>query len=413
MALAPAAFAAPLGAAPPSRWWKGNLHTHTFWSDGDDFPEMVVEWYKTNGYHFLALSDHNVLTEGQKWRSFTNGHKDETAFRKYLQRFGPRWVDVRTETNLTQVRLKQLKEFRRLFEEPGRFLLVPAEEITENFRSRPIHLNATNLRRLIKPRGGDTVLEVLQNNVDAVWSQRRRTRQPMFPHVNHPNFGWALTAEDIAFVRGERFFEVYNGHPLVHNEGDDQHASTDRIWDIILTRRLAELRGEVIFGLAVDDAHNYHVQGVGRSNAGRGWIMVRASSLVPSTLIAALEAGDFYATSGVQLSEVRREPNKLSLAIAPEAGVTYQTQFIGTRRGYDPSSEPVTDKSGNLLRTTRRYSPSIGQVLAEVPGLAPTYTLKGDEIYVRAKVISSKPKSNPYKAGEFEIAWTQPLVPSP
>ncbi|MFM8905266.1 MAG: hypothetical protein ACKOIB_08500, partial [Verrucomicrobiota bacterium] len=29
-----------------------------FWSDGDDFPDSVARWYKDNGYHFLALSDH-------------------------------------------------------------------------------------------------------------------------------------------------------------------------------------------------------------------------------------------------------------------------------------------------------------------------------------------------------------------
>ena len=35
---------------PVPRWWKGNLHTHSFWSDGDDYPEMIVDWYKTAGY---------------------------------------------------------------------------------------------------------------------------------------------------------------------------------------------------------------------------------------------------------------------------------------------------------------------------------------------------------------------------
>ena len=43
-------------------------------------------------------------------------------------------------------------------------------------------------------------------------------------------------------------------------------------------------------------------------------------------------------------------------------------------------------------------------------GRTASYTLKGDEIYVRAKVISSKPKVNGSVAGEFETAWTQPLV---
>jgi hypothetical protein len=36
--------------------------------------------------------------------------------------------------------------------------------------------------------------------------------------------------------------------------------------------------------------------------------------------------------------------------------------------------------------------------------------VKGDEIYVRARVTSSKVKENPYREGEFEMAWTQPLV---
>src|SRR5262245_24226725 len=38
----------------PPRYWKGNLHTHSLWSDGDDFPEMIGDWYKKNGYDFLA-----------------------------------------------------------------------------------------------------------------------------------------------------------------------------------------------------------------------------------------------------------------------------------------------------------------------------------------------------------------------
>jgi len=34
-------------------WQKGNLHTHSFWSDGDDFPEMIIDWYKENDYQLL------------------------------------------------------------------------------------------------------------------------------------------------------------------------------------------------------------------------------------------------------------------------------------------------------------------------------------------------------------------------
>src|SRR3954466_5913390 len=53
--------------AKSPRWYKGNLNTHSFWSDGDDFPEMIADWYKRHDYQFLALTDHNVLSEGERW----------------------------------------------------------------------------------------------------------------------------------------------------------------------------------------------------------------------------------------------------------------------------------------------------------------------------------------------------------
>ena len=41
--------------------------------------------------------------------------------------------------------------------------------------------------------------------------QRRQIGRPILVHVNHPNFDWALTAEDIAEIENEKFFEVYGG----------------------------------------------------------------------------------------------------------------------------------------------------------------------------------------------------------
>jgi len=52
------------------KWYKGNLHMHSFWSDGDIFPEKTMEWYKKHNYNFVGLSDHNILAEGEKWKKF-------------------------------------------------------------------------------------------------------------------------------------------------------------------------------------------------------------------------------------------------------------------------------------------------------------------------------------------------------
>ena len=138
--------------------------------------------------------------------------------------------------------------------------------------------------------------------------------------------------------------------------------------------------------------------------------MVRALSLTPENIIRALEAGDFYASSGVRLKDVRRAKSKYSVSIDAESGVSYLTRFIGTRKGFNRAHEPVRDLNGEELRVTHRYSAQVGTIFAEISGDNPIYELKGDEIYVRAKVISSKPKANATTPDELEMAWTQPMV---
>lgn len=430
---------APGGASEPT-WWKGNLHTHTLWSDGDSFPETVVEWYKDNGYNFLALSDHNNLSQGVKWINprtdrFMRG-RGEAKLAEYLERFGETWVEVRevdealreelallsstgghlaqrpTDENMavgeTLVRLKPLNEFRALFEEAGKFRLIQSEEISA---AHTVHVNATNLlERIAAPHGADAE-ETMRLSVDAVYKQRERTGQPMFPHVNHPNFRWAITGEQLARVEKARFFEVYNGHPLVENDGDGTHVGLDRMWDIVLTLRLAELDLDVLYGLATDDAHEYG-RGPDAAGPGRGWVMVRSAFLTPEHLIRAFERGDFYSSTGVSLQDVSFDGKRYAIAIEPEDGVSYRTEFIGTRKGYDHHRKPVVDAEGNPLDVTQQYSDEIGELLAEVEGFHPTYQMTGDELYVRARVVSSKPKERRYSDHEkWEVAWTQPVVP--
>lgn len=407
--LAFSAFAAQSPQSETPRWWKGNLHTHSFWSDGDDFPESILDWYKTNGYHFVALSDHNVMQVHERWMTVTNAAK-RAALDKFVARFGERAVVRRPFSQVLSVRLSRLHEFAPMFNEAGRFLVLPAEEITARYKAQPIHINASNLRREIEPRTGTNVFDVIQRNLDAIMEQRRQTGQPILPHINHPNFGWAMTAEELMQVRGERFFEVYNGHPTVNNEGDTNHAGLERVWDISLAFRLTSLKLGPLYALAVDDSHHYHEQALGKANAGRGWMMVRSPRLGANSLIAAMEAGDCYASSGVRLKDVRRTANELALEIDAEPGVTYKTEFIGTLRGFDPTSQPGPRPTNSIYAVTRLYTEQIGTVLAVNEGNAARYTLAGDEIYVRARVTSSRPKLSGSTTNEFERAWTQPLV---
>ena len=110
----------PIPPNPAARWWKGNLHTHSLWSDGNQFPEMIAEWYREQGYHFLALSDHNILSQGEKWMAARDINKRNAveAIDRYIARFGKDWVQTRGSSadGTLEVRLKPLNEFRGLVE---------------------------------------------------------------------------------------------------------------------------------------------------------------------------------------------------------------------------------------------------------------------------------------------------------
>jgi hypothetical protein len=366
------------------QWYKGNLHTHSYWSDGDEYPEMIMDWYKSRDYNFVGLSDHNILADHEKWVRVTKSKLYEDAFENYLQKYGEDWVKYKIDSGRTEVLLKTYEQYKPLFEDEN-FLIIQSEEITDRFGDKPIHMNVTNVKQLIDPQGGESVADVMQRNVNAVLKQRNETGVPMFPHINHPNFFFGVSMEDIMQLKGERFFEVYNGHPMVYNYGDSTHPGTEQMWDII-NIDYSKKKQPLLFVLATDDSHSYHQFGSAYSNAGRGWVMVLADSLTPASLIHSLEAGSFYASTGVTLKEITFDNNVLIVDVSPDAGVTYKIQFIGVRMDEEQSS-----------------------ILKEISATEAEFQMTEDLLFVRSKIISDKVKENPFQDGDVETAWTQPV----
>ncbi|MGH7463525.1 MAG: PHP domain-containing protein [Longimicrobiales bacterium] len=403
------------GCAAPLQQWKGNLHTHSVWSDGTDYPEMIVDWYRTNGYHFLSLTEHDLLAEGERWLDINapddgwppRNRSARRALPGYRERFGSDQVREHRAGDRHLVRLSPLAEYRQLFEQPGRFLLLEGEEITDR---EGAHVNAFNLSTAILPRGGASAGERIRNNLAAVEAQRVATGRPIIAIVNHPNFVWALTAEDLAAIPNVRIFEVFNGHMLVNSEGDAEHAGTERIWDVALSLRHAAGLPP-IFAAATDDAHDYREYGDSISRPGRGWIMVRAPQLTSVALAESLLAGEFYASTGVTIRREHRDQRRIRIEIEPASGAAYRTLFIGTRVSTPLAGTPVLDAAGDTVRTTRIHDAGMGAVLAEVEGTVAEYVFRGDERYVRAKVVSSRSHVDPTtgKVLGRQTAWLQPV----
>ncbi|MCO6044175.1 hypothetical protein NG895_09670 [Aeoliella sp. ICT_H6.2] len=400
---------AVLVAGDGQSWYKGNMHTHSHWSDGDDYLEAIAMWYRDQGYQFLVFTDHNVLAETEKWVKVAKTKGGRKAYDKLKEKF-PNWVEERGEGDDLEVRLRQFVEVADRFNNPGEYLLVQGEEISDNHHGAPIHMNVHNILERIPPQGGRSVHETIENNVRAVQAQREATGQPMIVHLNHPNFGFAITAEDLLRVRGEKFFEVYNGHPSVHNHGDDEHPGTERIWDIVLAQRIGALGMPMMYGLAVDDGHSYHNIPSRASEPGRGWVVVLANELTPEALIESLEHGRFYASSGVKLKRIATDHDGLQVEVDAVPGETYTIEFVGTRSSTDLVGQPITGDDGEVRHVTHRYSDGIGEVLKKVEGTSARYDFEGDEYYVRARITSSALHPNPSDVGDHQQAWVQPSL---
>jgi hypothetical protein len=298
------------------RWYKGNTHTHTLNSDGDSTPDEVVRWYREHGYQFLVLTDHNFLTS--------------------------------------------IAGLNALHGADERFLVIKGEEVTDRFGTKPLHVNGLDVNAQVTPQGGTSVSDVLQRNVDAI------RKADGVPHINHPNFQWAATADDLIKVRNNKLFEIYNGHPQVNNVGGGGVPGLEEAWDTILSA------GILLYGIAVDDAHVFKQPGNPNvAGPGRGWVAVRAARLEARAILEAMERGDFYASTGVELAEYEVTSSAMRIAVRPTTFSKYRIQFIG--------------KGGRLL--AERAEPSA------------IYAFKGDEGYVRARVLESN----------GQIAWGQPV----
>lgn len=242
-------------------------------------------------------------------------------------------------------------------EDPMGLVLIPGEEVTDKLPKKPLHVNAIGIETAVPPQKGTTVVEVLQRNVDAI------RKAGGLALINHPNFGWAFGADELLQIERANFLEIASGHPFVNTDGPP---SVESMWDRMLTA------GKRIYGVAVDDSH--HLQRFWDTDVvhpGKAWVVVRAEKREAKAILEALERGDFYASNGVELEELTFDVRSIAVKVRAKNLAHYRVQFIG----------------------------SGGRVLQETEGLTATYTLRGSEPYVRAKVIDSNGKA----------AWSQPL----
>ncbi len=290
-------LAKALNALP---WLQGSTHVHAAPSgDSSTSVPKVITWYERHGYDFIVLTDHNRVSEAKPG--------GDTKGQSYV-RNPDKGLIVLAGVELTNN--PDNCDPPPPGPEPKCRIHVNGLGVTE----RPIgkiawaaHKEPARTAKYAK----------------AISTIRKLGRQALV-QLNHPQWHWGMTAPVLeATVRGgATLLEIANVQFKTWNAGDAEHPSMEVLWDGVLQQ------GLTTWAVASDDAHDYDDAG-GKYPAGGGFVVVNARRK-PAEILAALRTGNFYASTGVLLSQLRVEKGVLTVEVAtmqPAAGPT-KIEFI-------------------------------------------------------------------------------------
>ena len=275
-------FANPF--AQPGQWFKGNLHTHSTTSDGQLTPDEVADWYRSRGYHFLALTDHRIPSEA----------------RPVAEDF----------IMLSGIELDGIDPTVGLFHVIGvGFERAPDLSFYEG---NPSWLETTvDMQQMI-------------NNLQAAGA---------IVFLAHPYWSGEMS-KNLLDMEGCFGLEVWNGACEVW----DCKGLSAVHWDDLLAA------GRRLWGLGTDDCHWWP----GRADAGLGWVWVKAEELTQRAILDALVQGHFYASSGPQIHDLRLEGDEIHVRCSPVTAIDFVGNGPFCRRVVADPGETLTEASYNL-----------------------------------------------------------------
>ena len=266
---------------PKTPYFKANLHTHSTISDGTLTPEEAKEAYKALGYQILCLTDHNIIVN----------HSDMND-PNFLILTGMEINVNAPDFNSTGGKTYHLNLIAK---EPNN-LWCPAKKhrwfsVPEEYDNKVQYDNM-----------------VLQCNPDSINNMIAKANEKGFLVMyNHPTWS-CQTYPDYAPLKGLWGMEVRNSECCMigHNENNF------RVYKDLLTL------GNKIFPLGADDMHSQRA-------LGQSWIMVGAKELSYSSVIEALEKGDFYMSCGPEIVDLSFEGIVLKVACSNAQSIRIET----------------------------------------------------------------------------------------
>ena len=182
-----------------------------------------------------------------------------------------------------------------------------------------------------------------------------------FVGIAHP--AWSqLTIEDGIALDAAHAVEIYNHGCFVEVDRGDGSYLLDQLLR----------QGRRLTAFATDDAH------FKTDDAFGGWVHVRAESLDPEALLAALKTGHYYSSQGPQIHELAIDGDELWVASSP-------VNAIGV--------------VGHNSRSAGRYGRAITEARIDLGMLGKSWTAVRQSPWIRIVLIDAAGKR----------AWTNPI----
>ena len=302
-------------------FYRGNMHCHSTLSDGHFTPEELKELYKSRGYSFLAITDHEHFNN--------NSYLDDEDF-----------------ITLTSAEFA-IKEF-------------PTQSTLKNFDMKVCHLNFYAKRQ-------DNDYTFCYNSAADHFSKPERR-----PFINRPEkdheriYGHEGISALIKEANEHGFFVCYN-HPRWSLENYADYSGYDGLWGVeiynhaccvdglydydinVLDDMLRD--GKRVFASCGDDNHN---RGAELMQSFGASVWVNADSLSYENIVDGLMSGNFYSSMGPEIYSLYVEDGRVYVKCSDAERISYSTR--GRRsKAVNAKDEDYLNEASFEIRETDGY----------------------------------------------------------
>lgn len=301
-------------------WYKGNVHTHSNVFDGLKPPEEVISLYRDNGYNFLVLTDHNIYNTYPEFNTdsfiMLNGTELTYGLDIDYDKFREELANNTNSSDITQEEMIQnlISSFNSPDMDIRRLPHVLAIGRDENQKWDNINsAGFDDIQYMLDLANEHNCISIIAH---PVWSK--------------------LNSNDLHGLKGYTAIEVYNHTCEDYFAGGDSSFH----WDDMLHENMPTN------AIACDDMHDPKVS-LG------GYIMVKADKLDYSSIVKAIDNGDYYSTTGPKIKDIKIENGLVTVKCSKAKSVRFITDIVYGRTYIDESCN--TEECSHQLAGPEKY----------------------------------------------------------